>query len=184
MRDNLAVKDSNRRETLVQVAFERLASHGFEGLRLRGIAEAAGIDHSTLHHYFPTRQHLIESVADFATRRFRGTPPATGTLETHLRAHLATQARMIGEHPELFNVLRELDLRATRDPAVAAVIARSDAAWRSSLLPLLTGKPGIEPGAAADLIIATIKGLSFNSARANAVLGQLDMLLSNRDMRR
>jgi len=177
------MKDTNRRDTLVQAAFERLASHGFEGLRLRVIAEAAGIDHSTLHHYFPTRQHLIEAVVGFATSQFWSTIPATGTAETRLRAHLATQARMIGERPELFNVLRELDLRATRDPAVAAVVTSGEAAWRSSLIELLTGKPGVEPNAAADLIVATIKGLSFNPDRANAVLSQLDTLLATRAQR-
>jgi len=178
------MKDTNRRDTLVQAAFERLASHGFEGLRLRVIAEAAGIDHSTLHHYFPTRQHLIEAVADFAILQFRGTTPSGGSPDTRLQAHLATQARMMDERPELFGVLRELDLRAARDPAVRTVLARGEEGWRASLIELLAEKPGIDASPTADLIVATIKGLSFNPSRANAVLGQLDKLLSGREMRR
>jgi AcrR family transcriptional regulator len=34
---------------------------------------AAGIDHSTLHHYFPTKAALIAAVLEHVTSQFEGT---------------------------------------------------------------------------------------------------------------
>ena len=51
-------------------AFERVAEIGFEGLRLRQVAEQVGIDHSTLHHHFATKQALVAAVAEYTTRQF------------------------------------------------------------------------------------------------------------------
>ena len=84
------VGGSDRRERLVAAAFERVAEIGFEGLRLRQVAEQAGIDHSTLHHYFATKQDLVAAVAEFTTRQFWSTAPTatepTAALVEHLQA--------------------------------------------------------------------------------------------------
>ena len=61
----------------MHAAFERVAEIGFEGLRLRQVAEQVGIDHSTLHHHFATKQALIVAVAEYTTRQFWPTAPAT-----------------------------------------------------------------------------------------------------------
>ncbi|MGH3813794.1 MAG: helix-turn-helix domain-containing protein [Pseudonocardiaceae bacterium] len=48
---------------MVRAAFDVIAEKGFEGLRLREVAAQVGIDHSTLHYYFPTRQDLVAAGA-------------------------------------------------------------------------------------------------------------------------
>ena len=68
-----------RRTQLVAAAFRRVAESGFEGLRLRQVAEDVGIDHSTLHHHFATKQALVEAVAEYTTRQFWETAPARRT---------------------------------------------------------------------------------------------------------
>ncbi|HXM55142.1 MAG TPA: helix-turn-helix domain-containing protein [Candidatus Dormibacteraeota bacterium] len=158
------------REAVIQAAFDAIARRGFEGLRLRAVAAEAGIPYATLHHHFATKQDLVSAVVERATAQLRATPVPGGTTEG-LRQHLALLTRAIAERPELFLVLRELDLRSTRDPTVRAIVASREEGWRASLTETL-GDP-----AAAELVIATVKGVSLRPDLAPAVLGRLGRVL-------
>ncbi|NEA35700.1 TetR/AcrR family transcriptional regulator [Streptomyces sp. SID13031] len=169
-----------RREALVRAAFQGIVEHGIGGLRLRAVAAAAGIDHTTIHHYFPGKQDLITAVADYATAQLRATP-ADGDPAERLREHLHTQGAKITENPELFVVLRELDLRAMRDPEVAELVASREAGWRKSLITLIEeaqAAPDTPATTTADLIIGAVKGASLNPATADAVLRSLALRLA------
>jgi AcrR family transcriptional regulator len=169
----------DRRTALVHAAYHRLAERGFEGLRLRDVAADVGIDHSTIHHYFPTKEDLVAAVVDYATREFwSARPPEEGADE--LGPHLRMLARMLEERPELFVVLRELDLRATRDAAVRAIVDDRERGWRVALVERLrrcAPAGGPDPAVGAELVIAAVKGASFRPGTAAAVLGQLERLL-------
>ncbi|MEJ3747842.1 TetR/AcrR family transcriptional regulator [Actinomycetes bacterium KLBMP 9797] len=175
---------AERREALVRAAYQRLAAGGFEGLRLRDVAGQVGIDHSTIHHHFPTKQDLVVAVVDHATRQFWSTTPPAGSPVDRLRGHLATLRQKIIDQPELHVVLRELDLRARRDPELREIIASREEGWRNSLRALLAVAaadgalaPGVDPAMGAELIIAAVKGASLTADRAGDVLGLLDRLL-------
>lgn len=43
-----------------------MAEKGLAGLRVRAVAQDAGITHATLHHYFPTKADLVRAVIDLA----------------------------------------------------------------------------------------------------------------------
>src|ERR1700740_208602 len=58
-------KRAERRLEIVQAAYRTLAEKGFEGLRMRDIAQRAGIDHSTLHYYFTGKEALIDAIVDY-----------------------------------------------------------------------------------------------------------------------
>jgi hypothetical protein len=82
-------------------------------------------------------------------------------------------------------VLRELDLRARRDERLRAAIDAHERGWRASLTDLLTQGMGdgtlnqaLAPEAAAELIIAAVKGASLNPVAAPAALGHLYFLLA------
>lgn len=174
----------DRRSQLIEAAFGRVAAAGFEGLRLRQVAEDVGIDHSTLHHHFATKQHLIDAVAAFTTRQFWGSsPPSAAGPVAELRAHLQTLHAMIVERPDLFAVTVELDLRARRDPAVAAAMAEHESGWRAVLVRILTdlardrGEPR-DPETAAELVIAVVKGVRLLPDVAGRVLEQLTAQLT------
>src|SRR6185437_11530319 len=122
-----------RRDSLVAAAFAVIAREGFEGLRMRSVAADAGLDHSTVHHYFASKEALIAAVVADATGRFRSTTPPEGTGAERLRAHLDTLAARIAAEPELHIVLRELDLRAKRDADLHAAIQAHERGWRGSL---------------------------------------------------
>lgn len=99
-----------------------MASSGLEGLRLRQVAEAVGIDHSTLHHHFATKQDLISAVAEYTTRQFWSTMPSATDPAVQLCGHLTALRTLITDWPELFLVTAELDLRARRDRSVQALL--------------------------------------------------------------
>jgi AcrR family transcriptional regulator len=165
-----------RRQELVAAAFRRVAEVGFEGLRLRQVSQEVGIDHSTLHHHFATKQDLVEAVAEYATRQFHVTRPAAADPATALRAHLEGLRRLMLARPELLIVSAELDLRARRDPAVRSVMERLESGWRETLAEMLTGGVA-DPARAAELVIATVKGVRLVPERAADVFAHLEALL-------
>jgi AcrR family transcriptional regulator len=175
---------ADRRRELVEATFNKIAEKGLEGLRMRDVASAAGVDHSTIHHYFASKQELLAAVLDFATRPFWGTTPQEGEPRDRLRRHLTTQARMIAERPTLLAVLREFDLRATRDPDVAKIIEAREAGWRAALKNVLASgaagrdwMTGVASDDAVELIVAAVKGASLRPRSASKALAQLARLL-------
>ncbi|WP_433292297.1 TetR/AcrR family transcriptional regulator [Pseudonocardia sp. CA-142604] len=175
---------SDRREQLVVAAYRRVAEAGFEGLRLRQVAEDVGIDHSTLHHHFATKQDLVDAVAEYTTRQFWTTAPQGPDPAVALREHLQALRRLIEDRPDLFAVTVELDLRARRDPAVAAAMARHEAGWREVLTTVLaegmahgSWSVPVDVAAGAELVIAAVKGARLVPEVAGQVFGQLEALL-------
>ena len=174
----------DRRDALVRAAYGVIAKRGFEGLRLREVATKAGIDHSTLHHHFRTKRELIGAVLDYATEQFR--PPDRPNEATHtpFHDHLRLLSQMIVDRPELHLVLREFDLHASRDARVRAIIAQREEGWRDRLTQRIriAAEKGrwpswCDPATGAELVIAVVKGASFNPGTASGVLNSLERLL-------
>lgn len=169
-----------RREELARAAFDRIATDGLEGLRLRQVADVVGIDHSTLHHHVPTKQDLIEAVVEYTTGQFFFTMPGDTEPAAQLRGHLDALRALLTARPELFIVTAELDLRARRDQAVRASLDRYEAGWRRALVELLSRGaeaeawvPTVRPADTAELIIAAVKGVRLVPQLAEAVFAQL-----------
>ena len=161
-----------RRKDLVQIAYRLIAEKGLEGLRTRQVAEAAGIDTGTLHYHFPSKQALIQAVVDHlaedfrANRAARATSPANAVEE--LRNEIFDVVARVRDSPEQFIVTQELTVRASRDRAVAKILARSLEGWTDSLTAFL--KRGIEQGlfradiqpeAAALVLRAQVEGVAL-----------------------
>jgi TetR/AcrR family transcriptional regulator, regulator of cefoperazone and chloramphenicol sensitivity len=139
----------DRRKSLLQAAFDVIASSGFEGLRTRAVAEHAGVNIATLHYYFPSKQALIEGLAQFLSGIFATlhapAAPSTGRpFLDHLRQEF-TDAQFYHErHPELGVVLQELTLRANRDEAVGTAMSTMVLSWRAWIETIVRG--GIAEG--------------------------------------
>lgn len=174
-----------RREQLVRSAYLRVAEVGFEGLRLRQVADDVGIDHSTLHHHIATKQELVNAVAEYATSQFWSTMPDDPDATAALRGHLAEIRRLFEQQPELFTVTAELDLRARRDPVVRALMDGYEAGWRTELRRVLVR--GAEQGAwpatglddTVELVIAAVKGARLAPAVADRVFDRLTAVLTS-----
>src|SRR5258708_21538483 len=106
-------KRAERRRAIIDAAYQTLAEKGFEGLRMREIAERAGMNHATLHYYFAGKEALIEGVLDFIVQELSiGRDPAaeTGAMDARqqLSAHFGQILDQIREKPEMFIVLTEI----------------------------------------------------------------------------
>jgi AcrR family transcriptional regulator len=184
----------DRRQALVRAAYERIAGHGFEGLRTRDVAAEVGINVATLHYYFPTKEALIRAVLGHAMRRFRSTLSADGTPAEQLRYHLRGIRQLLREEPELFVVMGELALRSTRDEAIAGIFGETSGVWHDRVRALVARaaeqgclSPGLVPDEVAALIVATIKGVCMVPAgsspeRVDQAFHQLERWLGLADM--
>jgi AcrR family transcriptional regulator len=161
-----------RRKDLVQIAYRLIAEKGLEGLRTRQVAEAAGIDTGTLHYHFPSKQALIQAVVDHLAEDFRTNRAARATAPANaleeLRNEIFDVVARVRESPEQLVVTLELTVRASRDRAVAKILARMQQGWTDSLTEFL--KRGIEQGlfradiqpkAAAFVLRAQVEGVAL-----------------------
>ena len=160
----------DRRKSLLQAAFDQIATSGFEGLRTRAVAERAGVNIATLHYYFPTKQELIEGLAQFLSGIFKTLhappPPSTGwPALDHLRQEFIDARFYHERYPELEVVLQEFALRANRDPAVKKAvdsIVKSWRAWIESMvrLGLAEGsfRQDLDLGTAIPMLMAVFAG--------------------------
>lgn len=184
--DAMTAPPVGRREALVFAGMDCIAEKGFEGLRLRDVAARAGIDHSTLHYYFATKQDLVAAVVDHVVQQFVPTMPGTGEPTQRLHRHLIALAGMMGEQPTLFAVMSELDQRAHHDPGIRGTLLGYERGWRGVLAELFREgrwSLALEVDAAVELVIAVAKGVSRNPQVASAVFGQLEALLRDRPSR-
>lgn len=110
------VLGDRRRRDLLVAAYELIAQRGLEGLRTRDIATRAGVNVSTLHYYFGTKESLLEAVVLFVAEKFAGEGDlAQLPLDPTLRQHFERAQVTFRKNPELAIVLQELALRAQRD---------------------------------------------------------------------
>ncbi len=139
-----------RRQALIQAAYQTIAQHGLKGLRTREVAALVGLNHSTLHYYFPTKKALIEAVADYAV--FQGllvnVPHGhqEGSPAARLHQFLVGLQRNMQEDPTHFLVLYELARYTPREPAIREIFQRQTftESWRRFLVRLLN--EGIQQG--------------------------------------
>jgi AcrR family transcriptional regulator len=62
----------DRRAAIAKAARELIAEKGVEGLRTRDIADRVGINVATMHYHVPTKEALIELVAESLQLFFHG----------------------------------------------------------------------------------------------------------------
>ena len=126
-----------RRRAIAAAARALIAERGFEGLRTRDIADRVGINIATLHYHVPTKEALIELVAQSMRDDFIAQSKAwrrEGLTPLQELQHEMADFRETMEHnPELFAVLAEMIERARRDPkdrcgdpAAAGLLAPAD----------------------------------------------------------
>lgn len=174
----------DRRAELIEAAFYLVAERGFEGLRLRDVAEVVGIDHSTMYHHIGSRQDLVLGVTKVATTRLSRTMPRDGGPSEQLSGHFDELIRMCVEEPNVLTVSAEIDLRARRDSAVEDSLDEAESGWRRALDAIFTrGNEGgawarVDVEGSRELVIATVKGVRLRPDLAPAVLHQLKRALT------
>ena len=125
----------DRRADLLEAAYDLLAEKGFEGLRTRDVAARAGVNISTLHYYFGTKEALLLAVVARVGQDFAAQNPAGGN-ETLLE-HLDAGWQSFRNDPRLGSLLQELTLRARRDPRGAVPLRALLAEWTGMIETIL-----------------------------------------------
>ncbi len=176
-RARLAGQD--RRAKLIEIAYRHIAQRGFEGLRVRDVAEEAHINNATLYYYFPTKEALILGVVEKLIQGFSTTGEAEsappGTALEAIRHEFEDGRRRLSENPDQFVVFTELLIRSRRDPSIAAIFSKLDSSWRHYLVDIIERgikagefRSDLDPVTMATTIMATIKGFGFQ------MLGEMD----------
>ena len=183
-----AATQKDRRGALVRAAYNQLAARGFEGLRTREVAAAAGVNIATLHYYFPTKEQLIEGVVEHAMDRFRTTLAPHGSPSDQLRNHLRSVKRLVQDEPQLGIVMGELALRSARDPSIARIMRETNEGWHRIVRALLRRavkegdlRPEMDTDEVAAIVVATLRNLTLPMAsggtRGDQALRQLERWL-------
>lgn len=165
-------RGDDRRQALIDAARALIAERGFEGLRTRDVAERVGINHATIHHYFPTKEALIEAVVRDLVARLDTVRliPEYGALAPReaLGRHLRVACEQMVAEPALFVALDEFFLRAGRDPALSPVLNAVNDGWTGYLTGLFQRgraagafRPDLEPQAAAAVVVGFFKGVAL-----------------------
>jgi len=186
----------DRRAAIAKAARALIAEKGVEGLRTRDIAERVGINIATLHYHVPTKEALIELVAESLQDFFRA------QSITRPRAHLSASEQMdlefvdfretAFEKPEIMQVFSELMERARRDERIAEAILPLKRKWRQMLVDLLTQgvsdgvyRQDMDPDAAATMMMSTMIGYCRNRFRDAAgyerLVAELQRAIRNPD---
>jgi AcrR family transcriptional regulator len=172
-----------RKRAIAAAARSLIVEKGFEGLRTREIADRVGINVATLHYHIPTKDALVELVAqsmkeDFMAQRMR---LATEGAKPHerLRLELDRHFRMRLENPELLLVMEEMARRARHDETVARVILPMRAFWFEQIQAIIEAgradgsfRPDLDPPSAALMVVGVMIATSAYRIEDSAVIGR------------
>jgi AcrR family transcriptional regulator len=157
----------DRRQALIEAAFNEIAERGFEGLRTRKVAAGVGVNIATLHYYFPTKEALIRGVVELSMQRFRSTLTSHGSSADQLRGLLHAVRTLLREDPRLGKVMAELALRSARDPALKHIMEQTNDAWHRTVRALLRRavrdghlRPELDSDDVAAIVVATLASMT------------------------
>jgi AcrR family transcriptional regulator len=134
----------------VRAAYDLIAESGLEELRTRDIAAKVGINISTLHYHFETKEELIAAVVDHMTELFRtirAPLPDGASAFDELRHLFVTQLYRRRVEPKLEVVVQEMMLRSRRDEKVRARLELMLLGWNGYVESIIAR--GVREGAFA-----------------------------------
>ena len=163
-----------RRQEILDRAIEVFRDRGADGTSLRRIAEAIGISHGALLHYFSSREELLVAVYEHAERRRdldRLEKEGPSALDDELAVEVMANAAMANlEVPglvQLYSTLVATSLESERGPAKEFFTARFENV-RGSLATRLREdqaagrvRADVDPEQMAALIVAASDGLQI-----------------------
>jgi TetR/AcrR family transcriptional regulator, repressor for uid operon len=129
-------KQAAKRQQIVEAAVVCFAKQGFHATSTAQICAQAGMSPGNLFHYFPSKDSIIQAIAELDRRetalalmQIEGAPNVIHGLQT-----LAKHVLLAASDPAYSALSIEIAAEATRNPAIANLFAANDAAARASLL--------------------------------------------------
>jgi AcrR family transcriptional regulator len=162
-------------ERILDAACDLIAAEGIDEVRIARVAQRAGASTALVHHYFSTREELLEqalihSFEQAGDERFQRRADAEETATQALARGLAESLPFPGPQEREWVLWVELWLRAVREPALRDVAARLYGRYRDWLAGLI--RAGVEtgefsadadPNALADLVMALLDGTGIRA---------------------
>jgi len=174
---------------ILEAACELIAAEGIEEVRIARVAQRAGASTSLVHHYFSTREDLLEqalvhSFEQAGDERFgdgdggaRGAPARGGSAVDALAAAIRESLPYPGRQEREWVLWVELWIRAVREPGLRPVAARMYERYRIWMTGLITAaiesgelEADVDVELAAELAVALLDG-----AGVRAMLGDPGM---------
>ena len=171
-----------RQTAILEITFRHLVARGFEGLRIRDIAEAVGINQATLLYHFQDKEELIVALVDNLIAKLRSFNEGHYAIEpgsfAAFDAHLRTLRELFVSTPEIYVALNEIAVRAIRHPKIAAKIAAVEDNWTRYIGTLLhAAVPNAEAADVAATALAAVVFVRGISAKATGD-GTLALLIA------
>jgi AcrR family transcriptional regulator len=139
---------SDARDRILEAACELIAEEGIDDVRIARVAMRAGASTALVHHYFSTREELLEealihSFEQAGDERFAA-EPRDETAAGRLARAIGESLPLPGPQEREWVLWVELWLRAVRDPALRPVAARLYERYRRWLAGII--QAGVESG--------------------------------------
>ena len=152
-RRTLSARQAATVQRLTVAAVEQLREHGYEGLRVRNVARAAGVAPATAYTYFTSREHLVTEVF---WRRLQAMPETRvdrrRTAAARASATMSDFALLVADEPELAAACTVAMLAA--DPDVKLLRDRIGAEWHRRLVAALGDDADPEVLATLEFVIS------------------------------
>jgi len=130
-----------QKQKLVDAAYDIIARQGFEGLRTRDVALHAGLNISTLHYYFESKEDLIRGVAQRLLSEFKSNADHQGLKKNpveRLHRAFADQVHLIRTRPATYVVVMELFTKSLHDPKLGPVVKELLDTWEKHFRSFIT----------------------------------------------
>ena len=119
---------SDARERILEAACDLIASDGIDDVRIARVATRARASTALVHHYFSTREELLEEALGIRSRppgeeRFAGGPEASRPRSPDSARAIDACLPLPGAQERDWTLWVELWLRAVRDPSMRPLAA-------------------------------------------------------------
>lgn len=166
-----------RRNDICKAAYDLMGTQGLEAVHARTVASEIGINHATVHYYFPRRPDLLVGVAEFALEQFRFDRArfheGLSTPGDKIEGELALAEAYCKKNSRFAKVLAGLYVSSVEEPLVRKRLQVLWKEWSGLVSELATGaklRKGT-PYADGELLAATLFGFMLTSHMTD---GQFD----------
>ena len=170
--------EKNARDRILEAACASIAEEGIDDVRIARVAMRAGASTALVHHYFSTREELLEealmhSYELAAEDRFGQPVDPNATATARLKVMIDECLPLEGRQHQEWLLWVELWLRAARDEASRPLSQRLYSTYRDWMLEVI--RYGVDrgefetadPEASADVAIGLLDGLGVRALVAD-----------------
>lgn len=169
--DNYSSLVDRRRTEIVDAAEYLIALHGYDALKLRDVAQQAGVSIGTIQHYFVTRNDLLRNTVRVASERRAGQWSQLGGDKSEPREQLMALLEGAVSNRHRCIVWIETCAAATRHPELQEDVEMTQSAWRVRLREVIEAgssagdfSPYISTEEAVSLLVNLIDGMMLSVA--------------------